>query len=105
MIELEEADIIERVEGQTNWVSNIVIRPKSDPSKIRMNVDMTAVNKGIKRTRHVILIVEELRYQMNGSTFFSKLDMKHGYNQLELDEDSRYVTYSTLIKGSDSLNA
>ena len=92
VIELEEADVIERVEGPTNWVSNIVITPKSDPSKIRMNVDMTAVNKAIKRTRHVIPTVEELRYQMNGSAFFSKLDINHGYNQFELDEDSRYVT-------------
>ena len=92
LIELEEADVIERVEGPTNWVSNIVITPKSDPSKIRMNVDMTAVNKAIKRTTHVIPTVEELRYQMNGSAFFSKLDMSHGYNQFELDEDSRYVT-------------
>ena len=47
LIELE-ADVIERVEGPTNWVSNIVITPKSDPSNIRMNVDMTAVNKDIK---------------------------------------------------------
>ena len=56
-----------------------------------MNVDMTAVNKAIKCTRHVIPTVEELRYQMNGSAFVSKLDMNHGYNQFELDEDSRYV--------------
>ena len=80
LIELEEADVIERVDGPTNWVSNIVITPKSDPSKIRMNVDMTAVNNAFKRTRHVIPTVEELRYQMNGSAVLSKLDMNHGYN-------------------------
>ena len=91
MIELEEADVIERVEGPTNLVSNIVIKPKSDPSKIRMNVDMTAVNKAIKHTRHIIPTVEELRYQMNSSAFFSKLDMNYGYNQFELDEESMYV--------------
>ena len=62
-------------------MSNIVITPKSDPSKIRMNVDMTAVNKAIKSTRHVIPTVEVLRYQMNCSPFFSKLDINHGYNQ------------------------
>ena len=78
LIELEEADVIERVEGPTNWVSNIVITPKSAPVRyVCMNVDMTAVNKAIKRTRHVIPTVEELRYQMNGSAFFSKLDINH----------------------------
>ena len=53
-------------------MSNIVIAPKSDPSKICMNVDMTAVNKAIKHRRHVNPTVEKLRYQMNGSAFFSK---------------------------------
>ena len=91
LIELEEADVIYRVEGPTNWVSNIVVTPNLNSSKIRMNVDMTAVNKAIKHTRNVIPTVEELRYQMNGSAFFSKLEMNHGCNQFESDEDSRYV--------------
>jgi len=43
--ELEEAEIIENMEGPTDWVSNIVITPKADPTKIRMNVDMTTANE------------------------------------------------------------
>ena len=90
--ELEEADVIERVEGPTDWVSNIVITPKTDPSKIRMNVDMTTANHAIKRTRHVIPTLEELRYKLNGAGHFSKLDMNHGYNQFEIEPECRYVT-------------
>ena len=57
-----------------------------------MNVDMTAVNKAIKCTRHVIRTVEELRYQMIDSAFFFKLDINCGHDQFVLDEDSWYVT-------------
>ena len=60
---------------------------------------MRAVNKAIKHTKLAIQTVEELRYHMNGSACFSKLDMNHRYNQFELDE------YSTLTNGSYSLNA
>ena len=97
--ELEEAEVIEHVEGPTDWVSNIVITPKTDPTKIRMNVDMTTANKAISRTRHVIPTLEELRYRMNGAKYFSKLDMNHGYNQFELDEASRPITVFYTHKG------
>ena len=90
--ELEDADIIEPVEGPTEWLSNVVLTPKADPSQLRMNIDMTTANTAIKRTRHVIPTVEELRYKLNGAKYFTKLDMKHGYMQLELTHESRYMT-------------
>lgn len=49
-------------------------------------------NAAIKRTRHVIPTLEELRYKLNGATYFTKLDMKPGYMQLELNTESRYMT-------------
>ena len=73
-------------------ISNIVLTPKADPFQLRMNIDMTTANSAIKRTRHVITTLEELRYKLNGATHFTKLDMKHGYMQLELDPKSRYMT-------------
>ncbi|CAB4003123.1 Transposon Ty3-I Gag-Pol poly [Paramuricea clavata] len=90
--ELEEADIIEQVEGPTEWISNVVLTPKADPSQLRMNIDMTTADTAIKRTRHVIPTLEELRYKLNGATHFTKLDMKQGYMQLELKQESRYMT-------------
>ena len=90
--ELEEEDIIEPVEGPTEWISNVVLKPKADPSQLRMNIDMTTANTAIKRTRHVIPTLEELRYKLSGASHFSKLDMKQRYMQLELHPDSRYMT-------------
>ena len=82
--ELESSNIIEEVDGPTDWLSSIVIMPKADPNEIWMNIDMTTANQAIKRTRHVIPTLEELRYKLNGATKFTHLNMNHGYNQFEL---------------------
>ena len=95
---LEEAGIIEKVDTATDWISPIVISPKKDSNEIRMCVDMVEPNRAIKRTRHVIPTVEELRYDLNGAKIFSKLDLANGFHQLELDEASRSITtFSTHI--------
>ena len=64
---LEEAGIIEKVDTATDWISPTVISPKKDSNEIRMCVDMVEPNRAIKRTRHVIPTVEELRYDLNGA--------------------------------------
>ena len=89
--ELLASDIIERVEGPTPWVSPIVTVPK-DGNDIRLCVDMRQANKAIIRERHPIPTIKELLYNLNGARFFSKIDLKLGYHQLELDEASRVIT-------------
>ncbi|KAK3092457.1 hypothetical protein FSP39_003031 [Pinctada imbricata] len=97
---LEENDIIEKVEGPTPWVSPIVVAQKpKKPDEIRMCVDMRLPNKAILRTRHITPTVDEIIHDLNGSKFFSKLDMNSGYHQLELDESSRYITTFTTHVG------
>ena len=53
---------------------------------------MTQPNKAIKRVRHFIPTVEEIKFDLNGSKYFSKLDMNKGYHQIELDSASRNIT-------------
>ena len=36
--------------------------------------------------------LDELRYDLNGAKVFSRLDLNKGFFQLELDEESRYIT-------------
>ena len=90
--ELESEDIVEKVEGPTDWVSNLVLTPKADPKELRMNIDMTTVNPAIKCTRHVIPTIDKLKYNLHGSQHFTKLDMTQSYMQFELHEDSRHLT-------------
>ena len=95
---LGAANVIERVESATDWVSPIVIAPKKDSTDIRMCVYMVKPNRAIKRIRHIIPTIDELRHDVNGAKVFSKLDLKHGFHQLELDEDSRDITtFSTHV--------
>ena len=37
-------------------------------------------------------MVDDILHRANGSTVFSKIDLKWGFHQVELDEDSRYIT-------------
>ena len=90
---LEELDIIERAEGPTPWVSPIVVVPKK--TGIRICVDMRAANQAIERERHPVPTVEDLIVDLNGSTVFSKIDLNQGYHQLELEENSRGITFAT----------
>ena len=93
------ADVIEMVENEpTDWVSPIVLTNKSDGS-LRFCVDMRNPNKAIKRTRHVIPTIEELRSDMDGATVFSKVDLNSSYHQLKLHEESRKLTTFATHKG------
>ena len=91
--ELEKQDIIERVpESQpTPWVSPIVAVPKKDGG-VRICVDMRCANEAIKRVRHPIPTVDDVSFELNGAQYFSKLDLSQAYHQLELEEESRYIT-------------
>ena len=90
--ELLKEDIIEEVpSGPTEWVSPLVVVPKPD-GDIRICVDMRKANEAIERERHPIPTIEEVLHDLNGSTVFSKLDLKWGFHQVELDADSRRIT-------------
>ena len=99
IITLEKDDIIERVpEAEpTPWVSPIVAVPKKDGG-VRICVDMRQANEAIKRVRHPIPTVDDVRFKLNGAKYFSKLDLSQAYHQLELDPKSRHITtFSTHI--------
>ena len=89
--ELLDMGIIEPVEGPAPWVNSVVIVPK-DNGDIRLCVDMTQANQAIMRRRYPIPTVDEVLHTMKGSKVFSKLDLKWGYNQLELSPESREIT-------------
>ena len=90
--ELLKEDIIEEVpSGPTEWVSPLVVVPKPDGDK-RVCVDMRRANEAIERERHPIPTIEEVLHDVNGSTAFSKLDLKWGFHQVELETESRRIT-------------
>ena len=96
--ELQEADIIEKVEGPTPWVSPVCVVPQQS-ADIRLCVDMRRANEAVLRERHPIPMVDEVLQNMNQSTVFSKLDLKWGFHQIKLVEESRGITTFTTHAG------
>jgi hypothetical protein len=49
-------------------------------------------NTAIKRTRHPIQTLQYVSMELNGASFFSKVDLCQAYHQLELSPESRNIT-------------
>ena len=75
-------------------------------------MDMRCANEDIVRERIPMPTVDEVLESLNGSTVLSKLDLRLGFHQIELDEDSRVITtfathdglfrYKRLLCGANS---
>ena len=96
--ELLDKDIIEPVSGPTTWASPLVVVPKTN-GDIRVCVDMRRANEAVTRERHPIPTLEETLEALNGTSIFSKLDLRWGYHQVELDNESRDITTFATHKG------
>ena len=98
LCELQEMGIIEAVEGPSPWVSALVVVPKGN-GEVRLCVDMRQANAAVLRERYPIPTVEEVLQELNNSKVFTKLDLKWGYHQIELAEESREITTFMSHKG------
>ena len=86
-------DIIAKIqEGEpTAWVNSLVYRRKSN-GRLRLCLDPKDLNEAIKRENHVTPTLEEILSKLNGAKVFSIVDVKCGYWNIILDEDSSYLT-------------
>ena len=99
LTELVDLDIIEQVsDTPTSWVSPMVVIPKKGDD-VRICIDMRRVNQAVIRERFPIPTIDEVMLEMNGSSVFSKLDLRMGYHQIELDGESRKLTTFNTHRG------
>ena len=84
-------DIIERVEGATPWVSPIVPVVKEN-GDVRVCVDARRLNTAVEREAFNQPTVDEVAIDISEAKHISKFDFGFGYNQIVLDESSRYIT-------------
>lgn len=89
--ELEELDIIEKVNGPSRWASQLVTCPKRN-GDLRICVDMRRANESIEREKHHIPSFEEILPDLRDSVLFSKLDFNSAFHQIELSPESREIT-------------
>ena len=92
---LEREGIIEKIE-HSEWAAPIVPVPKGD-GEIRICGDYkVTINPALEVDQHPLPKPEDLFASLAGGQKFTKLDLKHAYQQMELDQDSRrYVTINT----------
>uniref|UniRef100_A0A8C6M7K5 Gypsy retrotransposon integrase-like protein 1 n=1 Tax=Nothobranchius furzeri TaxID=105023 RepID=A0A8C6M7K5_NOTFU len=89
---MEELGVISRVEQPTDWCAGMVPVPKPNRDEVRVCVDLTKLNKSVKRERHMVPSVEHTLGQLAGAKVFSKLDANSGFWQIPLSKQSALLT-------------
>ena len=91
---LQSQGIIEPVTEPTEWCAPIVVAPKKDSDQIRMCVDLSRLNRYVKRERYQSPTPAEAVADIaaENAKVFTKLDALKGYHQCPLDEESQKLT-------------
>ena len=90
-----EKNIIEKVPvGEPyHWCHPMVIVPKKDSSEPRITVDLTGLNKYVRRPAHPTRVPREVVASIpRGMKYFTTMDSRHGYWQVPLDQESSKLT-------------
>lgn len=68
-----QAGVISRVDQPTDWCAPVVVTPKSN-SKVRVRVDLSKLNRYVKKENHPLPALDTTLGRLAGSRVFSRLD-------------------------------
>ena len=71
--------------------AGMVVVPKPN-GNVRICVDLTRLNRSVRREFHILPSVEDTLAQLAGAKYFSKLDANSGFWQVELEPESSLLT-------------
>ncbi|XP_055585263.1 uncharacterized protein K02A2.6-like [Uranotaenia lowii] len=91
ILEMLRCDIIEPVEGTTEWISPMVVVPKGKDD-VRLCINMRYPNTAIQREYYPLPVIDTFLNKLRGSVCFSKLDITSAFHHIELHPDSRNIT-------------
>ena len=88
---MESLGVIKTVTQPTDWVSSIVYSGKSSGQLI-ICLDPKDLNKAVKRPHYRTPTLDEVTHKLAGAKILSKLDARHGYWSVSLDDESSLKT-------------
>ena len=88
---LEKANVIKKEEEPTDWVSSLVETEKPN-GKLRVCIDPQHLNKALKRSHYPLPVIEDILPELADVKVFSKADLKDGFLQIQLDQESSKLT-------------
>lgn len=92
--QLLEGDIIRQ--SNSPYSSSVVLIRKKATGKLRFCIDLRELNNRTVKDSYALPRLEEILDQLQGSTYFSSLDMRSGYYQVELEEQHKPRTAFTV---------
>lgn len=81
-------------ESNSPWASGIVLVRKKD-GRLRFCVDYRQLNQNTVKDAYALPQIEEPLDNLLGATFFTSLDMRSGYYQVEIEEEHKERTAFT----------
>ena len=77
--------------SKSPWGAPVLFTPKKDGG-LRMCVDYRALNKQTIKNSYPLPRIDEIFDRLRGAKYFSKIDLRSGYHQIRLDEESIPMT-------------
>jgi hypothetical protein len=87
--ELLQAGIVR--ESHSEYASPIVLVKKKN-GESRMCVDYRDINKKAIKERYPLPLIHDQIDQLSEAKYFTTLDMKSGFHQMEIEEESKHIT-------------
>ena len=88
---IKQLGVIFPVKEPTDWCSGMVVVLKPQ-NKVRIYVNLTQLNKSVRREHHQLPAIEQTLAQLAGVKAFSKLDANSGFWQIPLSPESSLLT-------------
>ena len=82
-------------ESKSPWASVVVLVRKKDGS-LRFRIDLRKLNARTVKDAYSLPRIEETLDCLNGAQWFTSLDLKSGYWQVELNKESKALTAFTV---------